>query len=62
MADWKEQLSIIYANRSACLYHLENYDLAISDIQRALDHGYPKDLRYKVYDRYVARGTNIIHI
>lgn len=49
--DWKIQLSIIYANRSACLYHLENYDLAISDIQRALDHGYPKDLQYKVYDR-----------
>uniref|UniRef100_A0A2S2NHH6 SET and MYND domain-containing protein 4 n=1 Tax=Schizaphis graminum TaxID=13262 RepID=A0A2S2NHH6_SCHGA len=49
--DWKEQLSIIYANRSACLYHLENYDLAISDIQHALDLGYPKDLRYKVYDR-----------
>ncbi|XP_025202672.1 SET and MYND domain-containing protein 4 [Melanaphis sacchari] len=49
--DWKIQLSIIYANRSACLYHLENYDLAISDIQRALDHGYPKDLRHKVYDR-----------
>ncbi|CAI6367479.1 unnamed protein product [Macrosiphum euphorbiae] len=49
--DWRIQLSIIYANRSACLYHLKNYDLAISDVQRALDNGYPKDLRYKVYDR-----------
>lgn len=41
----------MYANRSACLYHLEDYDRAISDIRRALDNGYPKDLRYKVYDR-----------
>ncbi|KAL5241356.1 hypothetical protein ACI65C_008766 [Semiaphis heraclei] len=49
--DWRIQLSIVYANRSACLYHLKNYDLAISDIQRAIDNGYPKDLRYKVYDR-----------
>lgn len=49
--DWLVQLSIIYANRSACLYHLGDYDLAVSDIQRALDNGYPKELRYKVHDR-----------
>ncbi|VVC29601.1 Tetratricopeptide repeat,Tetratricopeptide repeat-containing domain,Tetratricopeptide-like helical [Cinara cedri] len=49
--DWLIQLSIIYANRSACLYRLEDYDRSISDIQRALDNGYPKNLRYKVYDR-----------
>lgn len=50
------QLSIIYANRSACLYRLEDYDRAIADIQRALYGGYPKNLRYKVYDRYSAIG------
>lgn len=51
--DWPVQLSIIYANRSACLYHLEDYDRAVSDVQLALDNGYPKELRHKVYDRFL---------
>ncbi|XP_050521268.1 SET and MYND domain-containing protein 4-like [Daktulosphaira vitifoliae] len=49
--DWLKQLSILYANRSACLYHLKFYDLAIADIQRAFEHEYPNELRYKVYER-----------
>ncbi|XP_061397445.1 SET and MYND domain-containing protein 4 [Musca vetustissima] len=43
--------SIILANRSAALYHLEKYDEAMIDIKRSLDYGYPKDLLYKLYER-----------
>lgn len=43
--------AIILANRSAALYHLEKYDQALKDIQRAIDHNYPKDLMYKLMER-----------
>ncbi|XP_019536792.2 SET and MYND domain-containing protein 4 [Aedes albopictus] len=43
--------AIILANRSAALYHLEKYDQALKDIQRAIDHNYPKDLMYKLTER-----------
>ncbi|XP_050428772.1 SET and MYND domain-containing protein 4 [Adelges cooleyi] len=49
--DWSTQLAILYANRSACLYHLNLYDLAIADVQRAFGHGYPDELLYKIHER-----------
>uniref|UniRef100_A0A182QSN0 MYND-type domain-containing protein n=1 Tax=Anopheles farauti TaxID=69004 RepID=A0A182QSN0_9DIPT len=46
-----QEKSIILANRSAALYHLEKYDLALRDIQRALAHQYPKQMMYKLTER-----------
>uniref|UniRef100_A0A182TQX6 MYND-type domain-containing protein n=1 Tax=Anopheles melas TaxID=34690 RepID=A0A182TQX6_9DIPT len=46
-----QEKSIILANRSAALYHLEKYDLALRDIQRALDHQYPNQMMYKLVER-----------
>uniref|UniRef100_A0AAG5D6P3 MYND-type domain-containing protein n=1 Tax=Anopheles atroparvus TaxID=41427 RepID=A0AAG5D6P3_ANOAO len=46
-----QEKSIILANRSAALYHLEKYDLALRDIQRALDHQYPDQMMYKLTER-----------
>ncbi|XP_058819604.1 SET and MYND domain-containing protein 4 [Topomyia yanbarensis] len=43
--------AIIFANRSAALYHLEKYDLALKDIQRAISHHYPKEMMYKLKER-----------
>ncbi|XP_065073779.1 SET and MYND domain-containing protein 4 [Ochlerotatus camptorhynchus] len=43
--------AIILANRSAALYHMEKYDQALKDIQRAIDYKYPKDLMYKITER-----------
>lgn len=43
-------MSIILANRSAALYHMELYDLAISDIDLALP-SYPKKMWYKLKER-----------
>lgn len=44
-------MSVIYGNRSAALYHLENYKLALVDMEEALKIGYPKELLYKLEDR-----------
>lgn len=46
-----EELSIVIANRSAALNHLEQYEDALADIRRCLSLGYPRNLRYKVYER-----------
>uniref|UniRef100_A0A182NUN6 MYND-type domain-containing protein n=1 Tax=Anopheles dirus TaxID=7168 RepID=A0A182NUN6_9DIPT len=46
-----QEKSIILANRSAALYHLEKYDLALRDIQRALAHQYPNQMMYKLTER-----------
>lgn len=46
-----EQLSIVLANRSAALNHLEQYEDTLDDIKRCLSIGYPRYLRYKVYER-----------
>ncbi|XP_058447147.1 SET and MYND domain-containing protein 4 [Malaya genurostris] len=43
--------AIVLANRSAALYHLEKYDLALKDIQRAIGHQYPKEMMYKLRER-----------
>lgn len=45
-----EDMSIILANRSAALFHLELYDLAISDIDLAIPN-YPKKMLYKLKER-----------
>ncbi|XP_068628489.1 SET and MYND domain-containing protein 4-like [Battus philenor] len=46
-----EELSILYANRSAALSHLEQHEETLSDINRCLSLGYPRHLRYKVCER-----------
>lgn len=45
-----ENLSIALANRSAALYHMENYDQALLDIALA-EKGYPKHMLYKLKER-----------
>uniref|UniRef100_A0A146LER3 Protein-lysine N-methyltransferase SMYD4 n=1 Tax=Lygus hesperus TaxID=30085 RepID=A0A146LER3_LYGHE len=45
------EFSIIRANRSAALYHLQEYQAALTDIEMALAQGYPKHLHHKVLDR-----------
>ncbi|XP_011269215.2 SET and MYND domain-containing protein 4 isoform X1 [Camponotus floridanus] len=45
------ELSVILANRSATLYHLEHYEHALEDMEEALQLGYPKDLFYKLEER-----------
>uniref|UniRef100_A0A3P8TPL1 Protein-lysine N-methyltransferase SMYD4 n=1 Tax=Amphiprion percula TaxID=161767 RepID=A0A3P8TPL1_AMPPE len=46
-----EQLSLCYANRSAALYHLQDYQECLDDIDRALKNGYPSHLLHKLQDR-----------
>lgn len=46
-----EQLSLCYANRSAALYHLQHYQESLDDINKALKHGYPSHLLYKLEER-----------
>lgn len=45
-----EEMSIVYANRSAALYHIEDYDQALRDISLAMPN-YPKHLLHKLYER-----------
>lgn len=45
------ELSVILANRSATLYHLERHDYALEDIEEASQLGYPKNLLYKLEER-----------
>ena len=40
-----KDLSLAIANRSAALYKLGYFKLALEDIEFALNSGYPKDLR-----------------
>ncbi|KAL9692280.1 hypothetical protein quinque_015869 [Culex quinquefasciatus] len=47
----ESEKAIILANRSAALYHMEKYDLALKDIQRAIRLQYPKELMYKLTER-----------
>lgn len=46
----EEKFAIALANRSAALYHLEKYNLALSDIDLA-EKGYPKEIMYKLKER-----------
>ena len=45
------ELSLAFANRSACLYHNGNYEKCIQDIKLALNNRYPKNLEYKLLQR-----------
>ncbi|KAK7086785.1 hypothetical protein SK128_009829 [Halocaridina rubra] len=44
-------LSLSYANRSAVLYHVGEYQHSLNDIDMAFEAAYPTDLMYKVLDR-----------
>ena len=47
----KTTLSLALANRSAALVHLKEFDLAVRDIELAIESNYPEKQRYKLYDR-----------
>nr|XP_034349203.1 SET and MYND domain-containing protein 4 isoform X2 [Arvicanthis niloticus]XP_034363331.1 SET and MYND domain-containing protein 4 isoform X2 [Arvicanthis niloticus] len=46
-----EDMSLCYANRSAALFHLGQYEACLKDIVRADMHGYPERLRPKMMVR-----------
>lgn len=46
-----KEYSIILANRSACLDTMGLYESALDDIDCALKYGYPKELKFKIYNR-----------
>lgn len=43
-----EDISLCYANRSAALFHLGQYETCLKDIVRAQSHGYPENLQPKM--------------
>ncbi|KAM5215477.1 SET and MYND domain-containing protein 4 isoform 4-T9 [Hipposideros larvatus] len=43
-----EDISLCYANRSAALFHLGQYETCLKDIIRAQTHGYPERLQPKM--------------
>lgn len=43
--------AILFANRSAVLYHQEKYDEALKEIERAIAAGYPNEMMYKLKER-----------
>ncbi|XP_012257200.2 SET and MYND domain-containing protein 4 [Athalia rosae] len=47
----ESELPIILANRSAVLYHLERFELAVLDAEESLRLGYPQNLLYKLEER-----------
>ena len=46
-----EELALGFANRSAVLFQLKEYELCIRDITRAFDNSYPNNLMYKLFER-----------
>ena len=56
------KLSLFSANRSACLFHLGEYEGAVSDVHAAIAEGYPEAQRHKLYLRlaksYLRLGLN----
>lgn len=44
-------LALAYANRSAAYFYSNEYNLCLSDIERAFKFGYPKKLRPKLIER-----------
>ena len=48
-----KDLSVALANRSAVLFSLKAYPMALDDIRLALESGYPEDLKFKLIDRKV---------
>ncbi|XP_043236320.1 SET and MYND domain-containing protein 4-like [Amphibalanus amphitrite] len=45
------QLSLALANRSAALFQLGRYGPCEEAVQQALQHGYPREMRYKLHER-----------
>lgn len=45
------ELALAYANRSAVFFHLNEFSLALSDIEKAMKHGYPTRLRMRLVER-----------
>ncbi|XP_078000024.1 protein-lysine N-methyltransferase SMYD4-like [Glandiceps talaboti] len=45
------ELALALANRSAVLYHMKEHKLCLEDIERAIQNGYPEELRYKLHYR-----------
>lgn len=48
-----QEYALALANRSAALYHLEEYDDCIRDVHHALAAQYPNEIAYKLYDREI---------
>eukprot|EP00092_Neocalanus_flemingeri_P008426 GFUD01009082.1.p1 GENE.GFUD01009082.1~~GFUD01009082.1.p1 ORF type:complete len:676 (+),score=159.68 GFUD01009082.1:46-2073(+) len=48
-----KDLSLAIANRSAALFKLGFFKMALVDIEFAFVSGYPKDLRYKLFERKI---------
>lgn len=46
-----EELALSFANRSAAWFYLGKFSLALRDIEQALQHEYPANLRYKLHLR-----------
>eukprot|EP00092_Neocalanus_flemingeri_P005382 GFUD01005799.1.p1 GENE.GFUD01005799.1~~GFUD01005799.1.p1 ORF type:complete len:667 (-),score=156.69 GFUD01005799.1:117-2117(-) len=46
-----DTLAYSIANRSACLYYMGDLKRCMADIEFAMAHGYPDQLRYKLYER-----------
>ncbi|XP_017766370.1 PREDICTED: SET and MYND domain-containing protein 4-like [Eufriesea mexicana] len=47
----RKDLGVVLGNRSATLYHLEQYSYALTDAEEALRVGYPQELLYKIQER-----------
>ncbi|OBS83595.1 hypothetical protein A6R68_22396, partial [Neotoma lepida] len=54
-----EGMSLCYANRSAALFHLDQYEECLKDIVRAGMHGYPERLQPKMLLRKIACLVNL---
>uniref|UniRef100_A0A6I8PG85 Protein-lysine N-methyltransferase SMYD4 n=1 Tax=Ornithorhynchus anatinus TaxID=9258 RepID=A0A6I8PG85_ORNAN len=46
-----QEMSMCYANRSAALFYLGQYEVCLEDIKRAQEHGYPVNLQPKILSR-----------
>ena len=55
-------LAFSFANRSAVLYELGQYEFAIEDIDRAIKYGYPNDKRDKLTERKVKCSNKVEEI
>lgn len=51
--DKSENMSLAYANRSACFFHMQKYNHCLKDIELAREHNYPKRLMQKLDEREV---------
>ena len=55
----RDTLALAFANRSAVLYLLEMYELALDDIERAVHYGYPNDKMNKLVMRKIKCSVHI---